>query len=76
MHMIRWKCCVSLKDKRTSEYFRKLVGVRCDEERLHKDIYGDQMLKQICNEEEVQLPYEKTNYKIIIVYMKITNHTL
>ena len=28
MQMIRWMCCVSLKDRRTSEELRKLVGVQ------------------------------------------------
>ena len=27
MQMIRWMCCVSMKDRRTSEELRRLVGV-------------------------------------------------
>ena len=28
MRMIRWKCVVSMKDRRTSEELRKLVGLK------------------------------------------------
>ena len=48
--MIRWMCCISLKDRRTSECLRRLVGVepittfirsgrlRCDEDWVKKSM--------------------------------------